>query len=186
MGAENIPKASPFILCPVHRSYIDTLLVACIGRRRARFMGHAGVFSRPWVARLFGSLGGFPVRPGPDRAAVRISLDGLALGEPLLLFPEGKRSSGPTVAQLRHGAAFLAIRANAPIVPVGIGGSARAMPIGAKRLHFTRIAIVVGSPVLPPPLSEGRTPRRAVEELSASLRCALQALFDQAEALAAH
>ena len=60
------------------------------------------------------------------------------------------------------------------------------MPIGAKRLHFTRIAIVVGSPVLPPPLSEGRTPRRAVEELSASLRCALQALFDQAEALAAH
>ena len=72
VGAENIPKASPFILCPVHRSYIDTLLVACIGRRRARFMGHAGVFSRPWVARLFGSLGGFPVRPGPDRAAVRI------------------------------------------------------------------------------------------------------------------
>jgi 1-acyl-sn-glycerol-3-phosphate acyltransferase len=186
VGAENIPQTTPFILCPVHRSYIDTLLIACIARRRARFMGHSGVFSKPWVASLFGSLGGFPVRPGPDRAALRIGLDGLALGEPLVVFPEGKRSSGATVAQLLHGSAFMAIRANAPIVPVGIGGSERAMPIGAKRVRCSRIAIVVGRPIWPPSLGgKDRAPRRVVEELSTRLHAELQALFDQAEVLAA-
>jgi 1-acyl-sn-glycerol-3-phosphate acyltransferase len=186
VGAENIPQTTPFILCPVHRSYIDTLLIACIARRRARFMGHSGVFYRPWIARVFSSLGGFPVHPGPDRAALRTCLDGLALGEPLVVFPEGRRSSGATVSQLFNGPAFLAIRANAPIVPVGIGGSERAMPIGAKRLHFNRIAMVVGTPIPPPSLSgKDRAPRRVVEELSRCLHTELQALFDQAELLAA-
>lgn len=186
VGAENIPQTTPFILCPVHRSYIDTLLIACIARRRARFMGHSGVFYKPWVARLFSSLGGFPVRPGPDRAALRICLDGLALGEPLVVFPEGKRSNGATVAQLLNGSAYLAIRANAPIVPVGIGGSERAMPIGAKRVYFNRIAMVIGRPIPPPSLSgKDRVPRRVVDEFSACLHAELQVLFDQAEVLAA-
>jgi hypothetical protein len=116
VGAENIPQTTPFILCPVHRSYIDTLLIACIARRRARFMGHSGVFYRPWVARVFSSLGGFPVHPGPDRAALRTCLDGLALGEPLVVHPrqrphragwyrwqrEGHADRGQTVAFQPH------------------------------------------------------------------------------------
>jgi 1-acyl-sn-glycerol-3-phosphate acyltransferase len=149
-------------------------------------MGHSGVFTKPWVARLFGSLGGVAVRPGPDRAALRICQGGLARGEPVVLFPEGRRSSGATVGHLFNGAAFLAMRANTPIIPVGIGGSERAMPIGAKRVHFNRIVMVVGRPIPPPSLPGGdRAPRRVVEALSTCLQAELQALFDQAEVLAA-
>ena len=57
----------------------------------------------------------------------------LERGEPLVLFPEGTRRSGPVIENLHEGAAYLSSRTGAPIVPVGIGGSERAMAKG-KRL----------------------------------------------------
>ena len=56
----------------------------------------------------------------------------LEAGEPLVLFPEGERKSGPIVQPLFDGATYVAVKAGVPIVPVGIGGSERAMPKGAK------------------------------------------------------
>ena len=71
VGRENLPQTVPYVLAPVHRSYIDTLLAAYVTTRRLRFMAKEEVFSRAWSARLFGSLGGFPVRRGtPDREAL--------------------------------------------------------------------------------------------------------------------
>ena len=72
---------------------------------------------------------------------------------------------------LLRGPAFLALRARVPIVPVGIGGSARSMPIGAKWVLPVRISIVIGKPIWPPPATGSeRVPRRVVEELTERLR----------------
>jgi 1-acyl-sn-glycerol-3-phosphate acyltransferase len=96
----------------------------------------------------------------------------------LVLFPEGTRKEGTTVAPLHDGAMFVAARTGAPIVPVGIGGSDRAMPKGAKFPRPTKIRIVVGPPV-DPPSSEGRVSRSALSAKSEELRAALERVYHE-------
>jgi len=188
VGRENLPQGTPYVLAPVHRSYIDTVLTGLLSRRRVRFMAKSGVFANPRAAWLFSSLGGFPVRRGTaDREALQVCERALAAGEPVVLFPEGKRAEGPVLSPLLPGPAFLALRANVPIVPVGIAGSDWAMPVGAKRVHRARIGIVVGAPIWPPAATaSGRVPRRAIDELTAELTEKLQEAFDAAKLIAGH
>ncbi|MGH9266881.1 MAG: lysophospholipid acyltransferase family protein, partial [Acidimicrobiales bacterium] len=172
----------PFILSPVHRSNIDTPLVAAVTRRRLRFMGKAEVWTYRPVAWSLTALGGFPVRRGSaDREAMRTCEAVLAGGEPLVLFPEGTRREGLVVADLHRGAAWLAARAQVPIVPVGIGGSARAMPKGSRMLRPVRVHLEIGPALVPPAPGPGaRVARRDVEDFDARLRAELQRLFDVA------
>ena len=71
------------------------------------------------------------------------------------MFPEGTRQSGPIVQPLFEGAAYVATRTGVPIVPVGIGGSERAMPKGSKMIRPVKIHIVVGRPREPDRAAEG-------------------------------
>jgi 1-acyl-sn-glycerol-3-phosphate acyltransferase len=145
-------------------------------------MGKDSLWRYAPVGRVFTSLGAFPVHRGtPDREALRVCGDALAAGEPVVLFPEGTRQSGPAVAPIFEGAVFVAARAGVPIVPVGIGGSEWAMPKGSRGIRPVKIVAVVGAPIPPPPRSDnGRVPRQAVTRLSARLHVELQALFDEA------
>lgn len=178
-GAGHLPEG-PFVLAPVHRSNIDTPLVAAVTRRRLRYMGKDAMWRYRLPGWLFSALGAFPVRRGTaDRAALRRCLEVLAEGEPLVVFPEGGRRSGPVVGELSEGAAYLAVRAGVPVVPVGIGGSEGAMPRGSWRPRRVRVHVVVGPP-LRPEATAGRASRRAVRELTDRLRAELQRLFDEA------
>ena len=181
-GQEHVPRAGPYVIAPVHRSNIDTLLAGCLTHRRIRFMGKDSLWKHRWSAALFSSLGGFPVHRGtPDREALRTCEEALRGGEPVVLFPEGTRQTGPTVQPLFEGASFVAARAGVPILPVGIGGSEWAMPRGQKRILPVKVVMVVGSPIDAPDRAPGgRVPRRAVAELSERLHGELQALFDEA------
>jgi 1-acyl-sn-glycerol-3-phosphate acyltransferase len=180
-GREHVPTSGAFVLAPVHRSNLDTLVAGCVVRRRVRFMGKDGLWKYRPVGRLFTSLGGFPVHRGvPDRESMRICEEALRAGEPVVLFPEGTRQSGPLVQPILDGAVFVAARADVAIVPVGIGGSEWAMPKGSKGIRPVKIVAVVGPPIPPPARSQsGRVPRRAVGELSERLHAELQALFDE-------
>jgi 1-acyl-sn-glycerol-3-phosphate acyltransferase len=181
-GREHVPPSGPYVIAPVHRSNIDTLLAGCLTHRRIRFMGKDSLWKHRWSAALFSSLGGFPVHRGtPDRDALRTCEEALREGEPVVLFPEGTRRSGPTVQPLFEGAAFVAARAGVPIVPVGIGGSEWAMPRAQRRILPVKVVMVVGPPIDGPERSAGgRVPRRVVAELSERLHAELQVLFDEA------
>jgi len=181
-GKEHLPRSGSYIVAPVHRSNIDTPLVGCITRRRLRFMGKDSLWKGRAGARFLSALGGFPVHRGSvDRDALRGSIEVVESGEPLVLFPEGTRQSGPLVNELFEGAAYVAMRTGVPIVPVGIGGSGRAMPKGSKFLRPVRIAIVVGEPIVPAVTDGRRGSRRAVRELTDQLHKQLQVLFDAAQ-----
>ncbi len=180
-GRDKIPSSGAYVIAPVHRSNIDTLLAGCLTRRRIRFMGKDSLWKYKWSGALFSSLGAFPVHRGtPDREALRTCEAAVRAGEPAVLFPEGTRQSGPTVQPLFEGAAFVAARAGVPIIPVGIGGSEWAMPKGSNRIRPVKVVMVVGDPMPAPERSAGsRVSRRAVAELTSELHVRLQALYDE-------
>lgn len=182
-GYHHIPPTGAFVLAPVHRSILDTPISAAVTRRRLRYMGADKYWKNRWFGRLLTSFGGFPVTRGSaDKEALTRCIEILEAGEPLVLFPEGERKSGPTVQPLFDGATYVALKAGVPIVPVGIGGSERAMPKGSKFIYPRKVHVVVGAPIPVPTSAEGRVTRAARQELSATLHAELQRLFDQAEA----
>ena len=184
-GRERLPRSGGYVLAPSHRSMMDIPFIAVVTPRRIRFMGKVQVFNIPVVGTLFRWLGGFPVlRDGTDRKAVRDSIEILQGGEPLVIYPEGTRQHGGAIQPLQPGAAYLAIRAGVPIVPVGIAGSEEIFRShGTKTPRFGRVAIVVGEPIQPPPRTTGAVKREVVNEVTDTLAKELQQVFDEAYAL---
>ena len=182
-GADVVPASGPVILAPVHRSYMDFFVVSEVTRRKIFYMAKDSCGRSPRFGSFLESIGAFPVhREGADRLALDRAQDVLERGEVLILFPEGTRRTGPVVEDLHEGAAFLAARTGAPIVPIGIGGSAAAMPKGSKMVRPVKIHVVVGDPLAAPPRSaRGRVPRHQVHDLTEQLRAELQRLYNQAQ-----
>ena len=198
-GRENLPTSGPYLVAPVHRSYVDWLIVARItGRRRLRYIAKAELWKSKIAGRVLETLGAFPVnRSGADREALERCREILAGGEPLVMFPEGTRRSGPVVRDLREGAAYLAVRADVPVVPIGIGGSEQSMPRGSTVPRPRRVEVVIGTPVWPPSgdgteaeagdgetvrhRRPGRVSRRATKEFSDEIAAAIQQVFDEAQ-----
>jgi 1-acyl-sn-glycerol-3-phosphate acyltransferase len=182
-GREHLPASGAYVVAPVHRSYVDTPIVACVTSRRIRFMGKKEVWKYPRLGWFFSALGAFPVDRGTaDREALSRCITVLDRGEPLVLFPEGERKDGGRMHPLFDGAAFVAARAGVPIVPIGIGGSARVMPRGARMIRPAKVHVVIGEPITVEVGASGRAPRRAIAEASIRLSAELQRLFDLAEA----
>ena len=181
-GQENVPQTGAFILAPIHRSNVDTPITSAATTRRLRFMGKDSLWRKKPFAVVLSALGGFPVTRGvADLEALKRCLIVLAAGEPLVLFPEGTRQSGPTVQPLFDGAAYLAIKASVPIVPVGFGGTEAVMPKGSKMIYPRKCSMVIGKPIFPPSNKTGRLPRTATTDLTADLARALQIVFDDAK-----
>jgi 1-acyl-sn-glycerol-3-phosphate acyltransferase len=183
-GRDNVPVDGPFLLAPTHRSIIDTPVAGCVTSRRMRFMGADKYWKNRTFGRLLTSLGGFPVTRGTaDREALKRCIEVLEGGEPLVLFPEGERKAGPLVQPLFDGAAFIAVKAGVPVIPLGIAGSERVMPKGAKFIRPAKIHVVVGEPLQAS--GEARSPkaqRDAARLLTTQLHEELQRVFDLAQA----
>ncbi len=97
-----------------------------------------------------------------------------------MLFPEGTRRSGPIVESVQEGAVYLALKTGAPVVPVGISNSDRAMPPG-KFFRPARVKVIIGKPMHFEPSDSGRASRAAINEGSERLRRRLQELYDDAQ-----
>ncbi len=184
-GRENVPPG-PFVLAPVHRSFLDFAIVSCVTRRRLCYMAKEEIWRYPFFNRFLYALGAFPIRRGAvDRESMRRCMDVIERGEPVVMFPEGTRRTGPVVDDLYEGPAYVAAKTGVPIVPVGIGGSERALRKGKALPRPVKIHVVVGNPIQPPaPAEGGRVPRRVLREVTEELRQEVQRVFDQAQARA--
>ncbi len=179
-GAEHVPASGPFILAPVHRSNVDFALVVRIaGRRRMRYLAKDTLWKGP-LGRIWSALGAIPVHRGSaDREALTACIGVLEQGEPLVMFPEGTRQSGPAVTELFDGVAYVQAKTGVIVLPVGIGGSEQAMPKGARFPRRKKVVVRIGAPLAPLPLTPtGRVPRNAVRDRTAELKTVLQRLFD--------
>ncbi len=176
VGAERLDIEGPMILAPVHRSNLDSVVVACFSRRRIRALGKESLFVVPVVKYFCAALGAIPVRRGQaDREALAAAKSLLDRGESMIVFPEGTRQdSGVELGELFDGAAWLSARTGAPVIPVGIAGTAEAMGAGAKWISRSKVRVVVGEPLAPPRGPDGKradreTLRVFTEELTKRL-----------------
>lgn len=183
-GLEHVPTSGVYIVAPSHRSALDVAFAAFATPRRIRYMAKREIFTTTAGRRLFLALGAIEVdRGATDRGALRASKAALEAGEPLGIFPEGTRRSGPAIEDLYDGCAYLALKLGVAMVPVGIGGSGDIMPTGRKLPRFPRIAVVIGAPIEPPEAGTVRR-RSAVAEFTELLQAQLQACYDEATARA--
>jgi 1-acyl-sn-glycerol-3-phosphate acyltransferase len=143
VDGHNVPKHGPYIVVANHTDWKDPPVIELSFGVCIRFMAKVETFGMFFLGGLMRGKGCFPVRRGEnDRRAVITSLQVLKSGNPLGFFPEGTRSRDGAMHPAHPGIAFLARRSGAPILPVGLTGTAAARPL---RSH---IRVTVGKPFL--------------------------------------
>ena len=160
-----MPDQPGVIVASNHLSIADPPLIClAIWRtagRRVRYMAKAEAMEAPIMGPALRAYGGFGVRRGQaDREAYRMSRAVLETGDWLGLAPEGTRSRSGSLGVPMPGVALLAVRSGAPVLPVGIAGSERTWPIGARRPRFGTTVTIRFGPALvlraePEPEPEG-------------------------------
>lgn len=179
LGRENVPDG-PAILCCNHVSNLDPILVNFMSPRFLRFMAKAEMFATPLGEWFWLRVGAFPVKRGvADRAALSTAAEILEDGGILGVFPEGTRTQGEGLGEAHQGAAFLAVRTGAPIVPSAIHGTAGVWPKGAWVPRFPRITIVFGEPIRSEEFGEGAR-RQRIETMTAEVMARIARLLEEA------
>jgi 1-acyl-sn-glycerol-3-phosphate acyltransferase len=125
-GANNIPHEGPCIIAANHFHALDPVMLAVAVKRPVHFMAKEEIFHWPVVGWIARRAGVFPVKRGKvDVQAVRQSLELLAEGGIVGIFPEGHRSKTGEMQEALNGAALLSARSGAPIIPVALSGRYR-------------------------------------------------------------
>ncbi|MHB8619389.1 MAG: lysophospholipid acyltransferase family protein [Chloroflexota bacterium] len=185
-GLERVPRQGPLIVVSNHVHFCDPPLLGGVLPRYVRFMAKREAFKPPW-GLLFSTLyGAFPVRRGQlDRQAIRRAEEIVHRGGALAMFPEGHRSHGRGLQPGLDGAALIAVRTGAPVLPIGITGTEAVL---ASRPRWA-ITIRVGQPFT---LARGERPMAdqtsrimlaIAELLPAELRGPYGARLNQSQAL---
>jgi 1-acyl-sn-glycerol-3-phosphate acyltransferase len=184
VGVENVPTSGPLIIAPSHRSNIDFLLMAPVTRVPIRFMAKDSLFKIKVFAKILNYLGSFAViRNTSDRSSLKIASQVLKNKDALVVFPEGTRKEGSVIKDIFDGVAYLSIKNNTPIVPVGIGNSDKAMKKGAKFIKPVKIKLVIGKPIYPMVNNSTIVKRSLLVDLTQVLQSELQSVFDKANSL---
>jgi 1-acyl-sn-glycerol-3-phosphate acyltransferase len=148
-GRENVPKKGGFIAAANHVSYLDPLAIGISCPRRMSYMARHDLFSNPIFNGIIRNLGAFPVkRKTADLSAIKEAIKRLKEGKGLLIFPEGTRQTGGSMAeQAQPGIGFLAAKAQVPVIPVFVKGTEKALPKNARCIHRARISVYYGKQI---------------------------------------
>jgi 1-acyl-sn-glycerol-3-phosphate acyltransferase len=173
-GAEHVPSTGPVILAANHRSFWDIPAHVLASPRPIVFMAKQELYKGPLTGWLWRSLGGFPVRrETADIRAVDTALALLERGEVVGVYPEGTRSRTGEMLPFLRGAAWLALRTGAPIVPCGLRGTERKGRRGFRR----RVRVVFGPPIPVEPEANTRVRREKADALTDQLLEAIRRLL---------
>lgn len=181
-GVEHVPRSGPFIIVSNHCSNLDPPFIGWATGHQVGRVVHfmAKIEMRSWffIGWLATQSGTFFVRRGEgDRNAQRFSLETLADGRPIAIFPEGTRSRDGHLKAFKSGAAFLAIRSGAPVLPVAISGSHRLFPNGSRIPRATRLTVRIGEPFTLAHQASGRIDRDALQRGTEQMQDAVRSLL---------
>jgi 1-acyl-sn-glycerol-3-phosphate acyltransferase len=160
VGRENIPAQGPYIVVLNHTSVVDTpVLLVNFPVQKWRFFAVEKWRKHPIYGPIMAWLGAIYIaRDTVDRSQLREALAALQAGTVFGLAPEGSRSFTGEMMAAKEGAAYLASRANVPVLPVGLVNN-DVLFANVKRLRPTKIEVRIGEPFTLPDL--GRRVRGA-------------------------
>jgi 1-acyl-sn-glycerol-3-phosphate acyltransferase len=145
-GADHVPPWGPAVLASNHDSLLDIPFLVIATPRPVWFMAKVELFRGRLGSTFFHLMGGFPVRRGGyDLQAVRAVLQVLRSGRLLGMYPEGTRSS--RLQAFLPGAAWASLATGAPLVPVGVTGTADALPRGSAMPRRSDVSVRFGPPI---------------------------------------
>lgn len=152
IGRENIPKEGGLIVAANHTSYLDPPLVglALWPYRKLYYVAKTELFKIPILGFILRLVNAFPVKRGkPDRLALKRASHLLKKGEAVCIFPEGTRSRDGKLQPPELGISLLVLLSGAPVLPVAVINTDKALPRGAIMLHPAKIRIYIGQAFYP-------------------------------------
>jgi 1-acyl-sn-glycerol-3-phosphate acyltransferase len=171
-GLDRLDPAATYVFVSNHASYMDIPAILSELPFQFRFFAKQGLYKIPFLGTHLKRAGHLPV----DRSNARNSLKSMTEGARIiaqrrisvLLFPEGGRSP-KGLREFKEGAAYIAIKAGVPVVPMALAGMREVLPMGSIHIRSRRVALRIGDPIstagLKPADREELT-RRLYEEIS--------------------
>jgi len=167
-GAEHIDPTQPAVYAANHLSALDiAVLYSCLPGQ-FRIMAKRELFSYPFMGWHLTRSGQIPIDHGDARASLRSlnsASESLRHGMPLAIFPEGGRSHDGHMQPFMAGAFYMAIKAQAPVIPIVFVGNYELLPMNSFHLRPGRVRMIIGEPIP----TTGMVPRQ-MNELSARVR----------------
>ena len=167
-GRENLLKHPVAVYAANHTSYMDTPVVFSALPFQFRILAKKELWSLPFIGWYLNRSGQIPIDTDNPRAALSslsAGVKALRMGMPLFVFPEGSRTPNGDLQAFLSGAAFLAIRAQVPLVPVALSGVYDLLPIHTRHFYPGDLVLSAGDPID----TTGMTIRQA-DELTARVR----------------
>ena len=150
-GLHHVPDDGPAIFCPNHISFFDSMVLPIVLPRRISYVGKAEYMDSWKTKYIFPAVGMIPIERGGGSASQRAldtAAEVLDRGELFGIYPEGTRSRDGLLHRGHTGAARLALRTGAPLIPVGIRGTDLVQPTGASVPRpFTSCQVNIGEPI---------------------------------------
>jgi 1-acyl-sn-glycerol-3-phosphate acyltransferase len=173
-GAENLLQYPVAVYASNHTSYMDTPVVFATLPFQFRILAKKELWSIPFIGWHLNRSGQLPIDTVNTHATLSslgAAARALRAGMPLFVFPEGGRTSTGELQPFLSGAAFLAIRAQVPLVPINLSGVYDLLPIHTRHFYPCPVTLTVGEPIS----TAGMTIRQAAD-LTAQLRTAIESL----------
>jgi len=167
-GVENLHKHPVAVYAANHTSYMDTPVVFSALPFQFRILAKKELWSMPFIGWYLNRSGQIPIdaeNPRATLSSLSAGVKALRLGMPLFVFPEGSRTPNGDLQAFLAGAAFLAIRAQVPLVPVALSGVYDLLPIHTHHFYPGELVLTACQPID----TSGMTLRQA-DHLTARLR----------------
>jgi len=169
VGADRLPVTGPMVVAPNHESVLDGIVLGAAISRELRFLAKAELWRSRLLAWVLDGLGAIRIERGRgDQFALMRVRQSLDAGQAVAIFPQGAIHGD---RPWHRGAARMALVTGAPLVPVRLVGTARALSLG--RVNFPRLRVIVGDPIEVARATEDPV---AATELTERLRIAVESL----------
>ena len=178
-GMEKVPLKGPLLIAINHLGHADAPALVTSLPYTPDALGEIELYDVPILGRMMDWYGIIWLHRGlPDRRALRAALDGLAEGRIIIIAPEGRYSLTGTLEEGTGGAAFLAYKSGAPILPIAIAGSDNNSVFGhLKRGRRAPVHIRVGEIIRLE--NQASAKREAMSEGTSQIMAALSALLPE-------
>ncbi len=149
-GVENIPRRGGSVVASNHLSFTDTPLLLAHIPLQFRFLAKKSLFRVPFIGGHLRRAGHIAIPREDARGSLKAMSESARMvkerGVSALVFPEGGRSQGQ-LKEFKDGAAYIALKAQAPLVPVAILGTREVLPMGSLLVRPGKVRLRIGEPI---------------------------------------